>query len=172
MNGVLLGVKKISDGGDVLLCDMEGCKAAQHATCSMQNDTRAQHWRCEDCWLLAGERVSLRTDVVKGSSRRSRCQPSMPTAKRKRTGAAGRLEPPCSRNRPSESRTHPAGVLACTSGGGGPSEHYRCPTGKAPTRIEYIPPSPSPTATYTLRTCSHIVPALLAMLMRLVCTER
>ena len=43
------------DGGDVLLCDIEGCKAAQHAACSMQSDARAQQWRCDDCWLLADE---------------------------------------------------------------------------------------------------------------------
>ena len=43
------------EGGDVLLCDEEGCGAVQHAACSMQSDSRARQWRCDDCWLLAGE---------------------------------------------------------------------------------------------------------------------
>ena len=44
------------EGGAVLLCDEASCGAVQHAACSMQNDSKAQHWRCDDCWLTAGER--------------------------------------------------------------------------------------------------------------------
>ena len=32
------------EGGAVLLCDEDGCGAVQHAACSMQNDSTAQHW--------------------------------------------------------------------------------------------------------------------------------
>ena len=38
------------------MCDGEGCKSVQCAACSMQNDSRAQYWPCDDCWLLADER--------------------------------------------------------------------------------------------------------------------
>ena len=53
------------------------------------------------------------------------------------------------------------------------SDHYRCPLGKEPTCIgtaRKTQPRPSTTPTCILPTCYHIVPALLAMLMRLACT--
>ena len=79
------------DGGNVLLCGMEGCKAVQHAACSMQSDARAQQWRCDDCWLLAGERPPAREGgAVEGSGVRDQGQSSRHKAKRKHTGAAGR----------------------------------------------------------------------------------
>ena len=81
------------DGGDVLLCDVNGCKAVQHAACLMQSDARAQQWRCDDCWLLAGERPPAREGgAVKGAGVQNQPQSSRHIfkAKRRRTGTAGR----------------------------------------------------------------------------------
>ena len=80
------------EGGDVLLCDEDGCGAVQHAACSMQGDSRARHWRCDDCWLMAGERPAEGSRGVGTSSdRRGHRQALKAAAKRKRTSTAGRL---------------------------------------------------------------------------------
>jgi hypothetical protein len=47
------------EGGAVLLCDEAGCKAVQHAACSMQKDSAAPKWRCDDCWLMAGRDLNV-----------------------------------------------------------------------------------------------------------------
>ena len=76
----------------MLLWGEEGCGAVQHAACSMQSDSKAQHWRCDDCWLMAGERPKERPrGVGAGSDRRGGCQAEKATAKRRRMGTVHRL---------------------------------------------------------------------------------
>ena len=76
----------------MLLCDEDGCGAVQHAACSMQSDSRARHWRCDDCWLMAGERPAEGLRGVGTSSDRRGCHQAVKAAaKRKRTSTASRL---------------------------------------------------------------------------------
>ena len=80
------------EGEDVLLCDEEGCGAVQHAACSMQSDSRAQHWRCDNCWLLAGERPAGGPRGVRERSDSSdRRQTLAAETKRRCVSTAGRL---------------------------------------------------------------------------------
>lgn len=79
------------EGGDVLLCNEGGCGAVQHAACSMQGDSKARHWRCDDCWLMAGERPAEGSRRVGTSSGSQDHHPTTKTAaKRKRLGTASR----------------------------------------------------------------------------------
>ena len=76
----------------MLLCDEEGCGAVQHAACSMQSDSEARWWRCDDCWLAAGERpVEEARGVRAGSDRQDGCQIEGAKAKRNRMSAVDRL---------------------------------------------------------------------------------
>ena len=73
-------------------CDVAGCGAVQHAACSMQNDTKARHWRCDGCWLAAGERpVEGSRRVTSSSSGRGGGQAEKATADRQRMSTAHRL---------------------------------------------------------------------------------
>ena len=74
------------------LCDEAGCKAVQHAACSMQNDSAAPHWRCDDCWLMAGERPAEGSRRIEaGSSRQGDCPAEGTAAKRRRLSTVSRL---------------------------------------------------------------------------------
>ena len=76
----------------MLLCDKDGCGAVQYAACSMQGDSKAQQWRCDDCWLMAGERPREGAGGDRASSdRRNGCQAEKAEAKRKRMSTADRL---------------------------------------------------------------------------------
>ena len=68
----------------MLLCDEAGCGAVQHASCSMQSNSQAQLWRCDDCWLMAGERPKEGSGRIgAGFDRRGGCQAEETTAKRR-----------------------------------------------------------------------------------------
>ena len=76
----------------MLLCDEDGCGAVQHAACSMQGDSRARHWRCDNCWLMAGERPAEGSRGVGTSSdRRGRRRALKAAVKRKCTSTASCL---------------------------------------------------------------------------------
>ena len=80
------------EGGDVLLCDEDGCGAVQHADCSMQSDPNVQHWRCDDCWLMAGERPREGTQQIgQGTSEQDGHRAGASLAKRRRMSTADRL---------------------------------------------------------------------------------
>jgi len=80
------------EGGAVLLCDEEGCGAVQHAECSMQSDPDARHWRCDDCWLMAGERPrEARRRIGQGASEWGDCRAEPSSAKRRRMSTTDRL---------------------------------------------------------------------------------
>ena len=65
----------------MLLCDEASCGAVQHAACSMQSNAEAQHWRCDDCWLMAGERPKEGSRRIgAGSDRQGGCQAEEATA--------------------------------------------------------------------------------------------
>ena len=76
----------------MLLCDEVGCEAVQHAACSMQNNSAAQHWRCDDCWLMAGERPAEGSRRIEAGSDRQGDRPAEEAAaKRKRLSTVCRL---------------------------------------------------------------------------------
>ena len=68
----------------MLLCDEAGCKAVQHAACSMQNDSAVPHWRCDDCWLMAGERPAEGSRRIEAGSSRQGDRPAEETAAKRR----------------------------------------------------------------------------------------
>ena len=58
----------------------------------MQSNSEAQHWRCDDCWLMAGERLKEGARRIgEGSDKRGGCQAAEATAKRRRLGTVHRL---------------------------------------------------------------------------------
>ena len=76
----------------MLLCDEVGCDAVQHEACSMQNNSAAQHWRCDDCCLMAGERPEEGPSRIEASSdRQGDSQAGEATVKRRRLSAVHRL---------------------------------------------------------------------------------
>ena len=76
----------------MLLCDKDGCGAVQYAACSMQGDSKAQQWRCDDCWLMAGERPKEGSRRVgAGSEKRRGSQAEKATAKRRRMSTVHQL---------------------------------------------------------------------------------
>ncbi len=76
----------------MLLCDEAGCGAVQHATCPMQSNSKAQHWCCDDCWLMAGERLKEGSKRIgEGSDRQGGCQAEEATAKRRRMSTVHQL---------------------------------------------------------------------------------
>ena len=80
------------EGGGVLLCDEDGCGAVQHADCSMQSDPNARRWRCDDCWLRAGERPKEGTRRIgQGTSAREGQETGASVVKRRRMSTADRL---------------------------------------------------------------------------------
>ena len=80
------------EGGGVLLCDEDGCGAVQHADCSMQSDPNAQRWRCDDCWLKAGERPKEGTRRIgQRTSAREGQETGASSAKRRRMSTTDRL---------------------------------------------------------------------------------
>ena len=76
----------------MLLCDEDGCGVVQHAACSLQKDSRARHWRCDDCWLMAGERPAEGSREIGASSGgQGNCPIRKSATKQRRTSTAGRL---------------------------------------------------------------------------------
>ena len=76
----------------MLLCDEVDCRAVQHAACSMQSNSEAQHWRCGDCWLMAGERPEEGSRRIEaGSDKLGGSQAEEATAKRRRLSTVHRL---------------------------------------------------------------------------------
>ena len=57
----------------------------------MQNNSAAQHWRCDDCWLMAGERPAEGSRRIEAGSDREDRPAGKAAAKRQRLSAACRL---------------------------------------------------------------------------------
>ena len=66
----------------MLLCDEADCRVVQHAACSMQSNSEAQHWCCDNCWLMAGEQPEEGSRRIEaGSDWQGGCQAEEATAK-------------------------------------------------------------------------------------------
>ena len=76
----------------MLLCDEDGCDVVQHEACSMQNNSAVQHWRCDDCWLISGERPAEGSRRIgTGTSHQAGHPVGRAAAKRQRLSTTCRL---------------------------------------------------------------------------------